>query len=273
MKKIIFIGLLISIFSCSKDDNPVITDSLVQELPKTTFTIKDDGSRTMNNIQVGERILLEIKIQNIDNNPDATYVLRPITESLVKHQLINTDYLLQTKNTDGSFTNVTSLTINTSTSLLYLQVLRPGTFQHEYTLQKFIKDAPDVEVIKQQLVFSAVRFIFSFPTVETRSASMWHHSIQRRDYYIKFDDGSEQYDNYLTPNADKALYFRTDYEDDIREGAFTADTWYDLRGFKEQQVSDPPVTTWSVNNIKISQTFTSGSPTNNIIYNNVNINL
>lgn len=271
MKKIIISFVFLLLFSCNKENEATIQEQ-IQSLPQTTFTIRDDGTRPMNNIQSGERIALEVKIKNMNTGVGVKYQLKPVTTSLVKHQLINTDYLLQIKNADGSYSNVTSLTIDTPISYLYILVLRPGTFQHEYTLQKFVDNIPSPEILSEKLIFSAVRFYFWFPTVETRSAGLFNHSVQRRDYYIGFDDGQEQYDNYFTATPDKSLFYESNYEGDYRSGNFSSGNWYELRGFKEQESSDPPITTWSINQVKVSQTFTSGSATNNIIYNNVNIN-
>ncbi len=266
MKKVITLVVLTFMFSCSKDDlGETVAESPI--LP-TAFTILSDPNKTMNNLVVGNRIEYAIKIENFDTNPDVLYVLKPIVGNASKHQLNRTDFNFQTLEPNDVYKSRDSIIIKNSNTKMYLQILRPGTFQHEYTLQKMISNKKINAVAKQPILFSAVKINIWSPTVEVVEGNFWHSSEHLRYYYFNIDDGEEQFDNYLTNSDSKSHVYLSNYEGGEISGGFTAHNTFIFKNSVHEFSAPVPIYTYVINEIKITQNITA-SPVNIIRYNNI----
>ncbi|MBZ4036932.1 hypothetical protein K6T82_19340 [Flavobacterium sp. 17A] len=104
------------------------------------FVLSKNNERlTWNNIQVGETLKLDIKIQNFDSSADVIYVLKPITSDATKHQQNKIDYNFQQEvqiasqnsSKDSILVKKTqdSIIIKKSSSSFFVAILKPGNFK------------------------------------------------------------------------------------------------------------------------------------------------
>lgn len=248
--------------SCSKDD--IIIAPIIQptaEVIPTAFTILPDPNVTINNLQVGNRIEYNIKIQNFDNNPNVVYVLKPVSGSIVKHQLRGTDYFLQSLEANDTYVNRDSIVIKNTNSKIHIQILKPGTFQHEYTLQKMVLNKKINPEAIQPVLFNAVK-------INVYTAPLYVPGIWSTVFIFSISDGEQIFDNYLTNSASKSHSYSTIYAGAYTNDVFNAHTELFFRLPLQSNSNFPPVPSYLINEIKITQTTTAGS-VNTINYNNI----
>ena len=254
------------LLSCSKDD---LETTLVEApIVPTSFTLSTDPNKTMNNLVVGIRVEYDVKIENFDADADVIYVLKPIVGNAPKHQLNRTDFYFQTLEPNDVYKSRDSIVIKSAKSKMYLQILRPGTFQHEYTLQKMKLNKKINVVAKQPVLFSAVKINIWSPTQQVVEPSFWHSSEHLRYYYFNIDDGEEQFDNYLTNSDNKSHGYMSNYEGGEISGSFSANNTYIFKNQVHSFSSPVNIDTYVINEIKITQNIGT-SPVNIIRYNNI----
>ncbi len=264
MNKIIFSCFIIVTFSCSKNDEPIVQPQVINnEIIPTEFTILNDPNQVINNLQVGNRLAFEVKIKNFDTNPNVVYVLKPILGNATKHQLKGTDYNLQTIEANDAFVNKDSIIIKNSNSKAYIQILRPGCFQHEYTLQKMELNKKINPEAKQNVLFNAVKININAPPIFLPSDNWMRYFI------FSIDDGEMLNDNYLTSVPTKFHSFKTLYEGIQKSGPFTAHQEFTFKDALHDFDNFPPVYTFIINEIKITQNLPGGE-INIIKYSNLN---
>ena len=253
---------LITCLSCSKENeviNPVVTKVAI--VP-TEFTILPDPNREMNNLRVYNKIEYNIKIQNFDTNPNVVYVLKPVTGNAVKHQLKGIDFNIQTLEPNDVYVNRDSIIIKNTNSKMFLQILRPGSFQHEYTLQKMVLNKNSNEPAKQNILFSAIDIRIQVPP-KWSPPDEWE-----RLFIFSVDDGEQTNDNYLTSSSNKSQTYSVSYDGGNISSNFDANYEFYFRTNLHSNDNFPPVTNFLINNLKITQSFVGGS-TNIINYNNI----
>lgn len=268
MKNIVIVlSTILACNACSKDDSPVVVpNETIKEVVPTAFSIQTDPSQVINNLQVGNRLAYDVKIKNFDTNPNIVYVLKPVVSNATKHQLKGTDFNLQSQEVNDAYVNRDSIIIKNTNSKIYIHILRPGTFQHEYTLQKMEAKKKINPEAKEPVLFNAVKI-----NIAARPAYI-AGSNWLRYFEFSIDDGELLYDNYLTTNSGKSHTFVSLYEEIQKYGAFTTHTTYVFKDALHSFDYFPAVNTFIINEIKVTQELTTGGINiiqyKNLIFNN-----
>ncbi|QII70449.1 hypothetical protein G8C41_06345 [Apibacter sp. B3706] len=211
MKKLMLLFLLmVIIYSCSDSDTNdlnLTTDQNLIENP--TFSIKfvkaSNGS-TMNNLQVGDSLVLTYKITGATIKPDEAFTIMPQPGGPISHQLLGEDYDLYFKNkkVDNIYT-----VENEGKFTLYIK--KAGNFSHTYCA--FIVNAKNNEIPKKlisksELFFNSVRIVAYNYEIRLRKSSTWHHSLNGVFHKLYIDTGNEVYDKYLE-NLSYNVYYNS----------------------------------------------------------------
>jgi hypothetical protein len=289
MKKPIYILILIFFAACSKDvkDEAMIADAIIQ---KSDFTITNDPARLeIDNTQVGETLRFDVKITDFDTNPEAVYVLKPITKNKDKHQLNKIDYNFKEKveienPTPGGPQIINtyirdSIIIKKAKSSFYQEILVPGSFDNEYTLRKMIKGKYVGTESKQSVLNNAVKIIawtWGKMTFEGNHSYCSFRTCEddrfTRYYNFSVNDGEGNNDVYLTNDETKTLSFVTIYEGTpSNSGEFNANAEFKFRGDIENPNSIVGVNTWQIGELKVIQKNKSTTKENTITYRNIGI--
>ncbi len=273
-----FYLLLISVFiaACSKDDT---TEMLPPEpVQEANFELTAGINRPiMNNIQVGERIVCSIKINNFDTSEAVVYVLKPITGNQVKHQMNRLDfYFRESFDTGNGFDFVyldqDSIKIITKESYFYLDILKPGTFDHGYTLQKMNEGKYVSEKILKPLLFNAVEIKAWTFTRETANP-FFAPNRYTRYYRFTIDDGEQDNDNYLTNISGTTHKYSVNYNgENLYVDSFIVNQEQLFKADWERDRNPPGISNFAIEALKIIQSFTN-SPTNTIEYKYIPISL
>ena len=276
MKKITLLFLVIIFISCSKSEE--IGDGKVSTTQITDFTIVKDPNRTLDNIMVNETLKFSLLIENFDLNPNVTYVLKPISVEAKKHQIINVDYNFQQKKltipTDpnvSSYENMDSIKINAKNSNFFIKVLKPGNFQHVYTIRKMVGNKYTEPVISKDVLFSAVKIYLKYVQNTRGCGFLGWSTCYDRTYMMKIDDGDEQFDDYLTNGPAKSHSFETIHDGEQYFGSTITSSNNEVEFSKKHESinpNSPPHSLNILNELKITQTFINGN-FNNIRYRNI----
>lgn len=279
----LLLGLVIfGIIACNRGNDDAKPP--VVEPPKTSTpaTISISTEKNISNLQVGE--MFPIKFNIVDSDTlDATYVIRPETENAVFHQKLGVDFELKEEvmksNTPSDSLVLTSVKkINLTPKQLqgkfFIHILRPGSFQHKYILEKYVKGVKKEETAVDFL-FSAVKITAWTYHEEVRPPGTWNRSVHRRYWKFVIDDGKEKFDNYLTTDKRKthtytALYAgRTYHEGD---GSISADVEKEYRASEDRKKTAPDIPSMVIENITIQQKQPDGM-LNNITYKNIPVEI
>ncbi len=274
MKKITLILFLLLLISCSSDNSTRNSTSAVT----TNFSISRDQNRTYDNIQVNEILNYKITIDNFDSNPNVTYVLKPISTDARKHQIKNIDYLFQQKvvspNNPNTFQLETkdSIKIKTKFSDFFLKILKPGNFQHVYTLRKMVGNKYEEEPVEKNVLFSAVKINLRYIQTSRGCGFLGWSTCYDRSYKISINDGDEQFDDYLTSGNGKTHTFETIHNGEVFIGGniTSSNSEVDFSvGHQGINSNNPPHSTNILDELKVIQTQANGS-FSNIRYRNIN---
>ncbi|WP_139254330.1 hypothetical protein [Cellulophaga fucicola] len=135
-----------------------------------------------------------VKIENFDDSENVIYVLKPVIGSQLKHQVNKLDYNFKEKtgpieietrfNTKFVYRYNTrdSIVISSAKSEFYLEILKSGTFENTFTLQKMINKSYVSSLNEQSLLFNAVKIRAWTYYKETKESSFWNHSEKTRYY-------------------------------------------------------------------------------------------
>ena len=222
MKKYTLLFSLLLLFSCTfQEELESSTDASVQtvNLPEK-FIITQDPDRTINNIRVGENLLFNVEIINFDTNPNVSYVIKPLSIEQKKHQIKNVDYYFQqqTSNTTYPYETVENMVIKSNKSKFYLQILKPGNFQHVYSLQKMVNGEKVGNPLYYDVLFSAVSL--NLWVTQQQWCFFGFNCEFGRTFRMIIDDGDEQYDDYLTSENGKSHTYTTNHDGEILDGGF-----------------------------------------------------
>lgn len=274
MRKIIYFTIFALIISCSADKPS--TNSSGAEITK--FTIIQDQNRTFDNIQVNEVLNYKISIDNFDTDPNVTYVLKPISIDARKHQIKNIDYLFQQKiiapNNPNSYQLETkdSIKIKSKYSDFFLKILKPGNFQHIYSLRKMIGNKYEEISVEKNVLFSAVKINLRYIQTSRGCGFLGWSTCYDRTYKISINDGDEQFDDYLTTGNGKTHIFETVHNGELFIGGNITSSNSEVdfsMGHQGINSNNPPHSSNILDELKIVQTQANGS-FNNIRYRNIN---
>lgn len=268
------------VVSCNRDD----AKSPNEESPKpsTPVHFSISAKNNVSNLQVGNMLPVNFSITDTDTL-NATYVIRPETENAVFHQKLGVDFLLKEEvmkkkgilgNTVFASVKEIKLTPKQLKGVFFIHILRPGSFQHKYILEKYVNGVKKEET-SEPLLFSAVKITAWTYREEVRSAGTWNHSIHRRHWKFIIDDGKEKFDNYLTSGKNKThtykvLYAGKTYQEG--DGSISADEEKEYRAYEDRKKTAPDIPSRVIENITIQQKQPDGM-INNITYENIPVEI
>lgn len=273
--------ILLAFVSCDRDKTQSHDDQLPKNTTPVSFNISTD--KNLSNLQVDDMLPVKFNITDSDTL-NVTYVIKPETENAVFHQKLGVDFYLKQKKTNGnsnsffssSFTSVQEikLTPKQLNGTFFIHILRPGTFQHKYILEKYVNGVKKEETSKL-LVFSAVKITAWTYHQEVRSPGLFQHSIHRRYWIFTIDDGHEQFDNYLTTGNGKthtytALYAGINHHQG--DGSISAHQEKEYRFQEEKEVTAPDIPSLVIESLSVQQKQPDGT-INNIVYKNIPIEI
>lgn len=269
-----FAMLTFFFIGCNRDQEPK-TDTSPQT-PSIDWSLSTQNN--LSNLQVNDRISIDFEIRDQDT-ARAVYILKPETQNAVFHQKIGIDYKLQThlSNEDGDQYNDVQQIELTSKNLrgkFYIKILKPGNFQHKYTLEKYVNN----QKINEKSIdfsFNAVEIIAWTYSVRIKAPGFFNHSEHRRFWKFVIHDGIERFDHYLTSNNGKTHTYAALYKGHWHtdgDGSFSAETEKQFRFHEDREVSPVPVTSYNLDQINIRQVQPDGT-INNIVYKNIPIHI
>lgn len=278
MRKYLII-LLASLASCSEDNSS--SETIKQN--ESNFTISKNSERTVwNNIQVGEGLKFDIKINNFDSSAGVVYVLKPITTDATKHQQNKIDYDFQEEIRIFSKSMLSSLNdsisvkksqdsiiIKKANSSFFVSILKPGNFVHEYALYK-MQSNKRVAASTKEMLFSAVKIDVFTRNVQTDNSTMFSSSKHSRYYEFTIDDGDQSNDTYLTDSDSKKNTYTALYNDKKYDGNIAINTVMTFSEKVNTEKGAQIVPVWTLVEIKITQK-RNFEPDNIISYNNLTI--
>lgn len=200
MKKLILLFLLyIGINSCSDFDDINLNQTIDQTLIENpTFSLKfvrTSRGSTMNNLQVGDSLVIAYKITGVTIKSDEAFTIMPQLGGPVSHQILGEDYDLFYKNK-----KVDKINTLEKQGKFTLYIKKAGNFSHVYTA--FIvntenNEIPNKLIPKSDLYFNSVRIVAYNYEIRLRKSSTWQHSLRRVFHKLYIDTGNEEYDKYL----------------------------------------------------------------------------
>lgn len=278
MKKYLFFIPFI-FASCSEDNN----SSQIVQHNEAKFTLTKSIERPLwNNIQVGEVLKFDVKIQNFDTSSDVIYVLKPITLDATRHQINKLDYNFQEeikisssdlKNTkDSILTKKTrdSIIIKKPNSSFFISILKPGNFSHLYELRK-MRLNKYVAGSTQEFLFSAVKIDVFTRSVQTDNSTMFSSSKHSRYYEFTINDGDQSNDTYLKNSESKQNTYQALYNNKKYSGTIDINQTLTFSEKVNTEKGAEVVPTWILSELKITQK-RNFEPDNIIAYTNLNIN-
>jgi hypothetical protein len=231
MKKILCLFLSGLMFvNCTKEDETETkpTEPTVSVEPTNPVVVTKDLSfkiltpptteRFMNNIQVGEVIYFTVEITDDENKANTSYVLSPVVDPIngtKKHQNNSVDYNFNSAEhfKAGGNSFVKELSFKEKKMSFGVKVLKPGTFQNVYQIQKFIDGQAVGKPVIQDLLFNAVIITAEAPYIQTDDGGLFDSSNWRREYYFRIDCGNQEFDNYTRPSSTKkSISYETFYQ-------------------------------------------------------------
>lgn len=273
MNKILCCICIISLFSCSKDDPAPSSNVLDFEITRNTSSRAE-----WNNIQTGDVLPFNIKVNKFDTLSNVVYVLKPISVDATKHQINTVDYYFQEmvkiKKPYGVFNsrdsisvryNRDSIIIKKPTSSFYVSILKPGNFILQYELCKMI-DKKYVSKETQEVSFSAVTIDVYTWHQQTDGSSIFDHSNHSRYYEFTIDDGDQSNDTYLTNSEVKINTYIADYNGNKYPGDILINTPLTFSNRVDTESGPQAVPNDTLKQIKITQKI--AEQLDNIIYYN-----
>ncbi|MCL5247730.1 hypothetical protein M4I21_18095 [Cellulophaga sp. 20_2_10] len=275
------IAVILLLTACSKNDDGA-SELDINHNSKYTLTA-GINKLSMSNLQVDDLLGCNIKIENFDGSENVVYVLKPVIGSQLKHQVNKLDYnfiektgpveVVTFSGTKSVYSYGTrdSIVITSANSDFYLEILKPGTFELSFTLQKMIKQSYVSDISEESLLFNAVKINAWTFYRETRDSGLFNHSEKTRYYRFNIDDGEQDYDKYLTNENGISHTYSVTYGDDSEyKNNFVVSEELLFKDDKTTESSAPAISNFIIENLKITQTF-SNSPSNIIDYKNIKI--
>lgn len=270
--------MLIILFSCSEDND---STQIVQH-NEANFTLTKNIERNIwNNIQVGEVLKLDVRIQNFDDSNDVMYVLKPISIDATKHQQNKFDYNFQEEtklpSSDSSVskdsiltkTSRDSIIINRPNSSFFISILKPGNFTQQYELRK-MRLNKYVARSTQEILFSAVKIDVYTWSEKTSSSTMFSSSKHSRYYEFTIDDGDQTNDTYLTNSESKENNYQALYNNKKYNGTIVINKAMTFSEKVNTEKGPQTVPVWTLSELKVIQK-RNHEPDNIITYNNLAI--
>lgn len=272
MKKIIlFFIFFITLISCGRDAAKSVEEEMVTTpSPELVFELSTVGNTS--NLQIGDRLEVLVEVGD-ESTTGAYYILKPKTDNAVFHQKIGYDFLLhEIKDSAEPETQVNHIKILPSElkRKFFIEILRPGSFQHEYILEKYV-DNRKVSSSTRSILFNAVKITAWTCAVQLRNGTLFRSSLNRRYYKFVIDDGDEQFDSYLTSSTKIEQTYEVNYAGEWHteaNGSITANQEKSFRWEEEREGKDPDVPATVISELKIKQVLSDGT-INNISYTNI----
>jgi len=281
MKKYLFF-ILIIFMSCSEENSSSSSQTIVKN--EANFILsKNSQIVDWSNIQVGETLKFDVKIQNFDLSSDVVYVLKPITSNAASHQRNKIDYNFQegvkidysgisgfTKDSILTQENRDSIIIKKANTSFFVSILKPGNFTQQYELRK-MRSKKYVAGSTEEILFSAVKIEVYTWNEQTENATMFRNSQHSRYYEFVIDDGDQTNDTYLTDTETKKNTYTTLYNDiKYDEGPLKINEALNFSKKVNTEKGAQIVPNWILSELKIIQK-RDNEPSNIIIYNNLTI--
>jgi hypothetical protein len=276
MKKLLCLFICSLLFlNCSKEEVSVTDASTGQPLVnqpsvivgnKLSFKINNppESERLMNNIQVGEVIYFSFDITDESSLPNTTYKLSPVSDPLFgikKHQNNTIDFNFNTAEhfKTGGVDAVSEIIFKEKKGTFGVKVLKPGSFQNVYQIQKFVDDKPVGEPVKQDLLFSAVKIIAEAPWTYKQVAV---YIIYSRKYVFSIDCGEQEFDNYtIASPTKKSIYYESFYREKLKSAPMVTNKQVNVMGDSEAIVGIRPLFSPNLDYIKIFTEYNGGIKT------------
>ena len=280
MRKIFALLCISCLFliSCSEDNS---SNNKTAHNEAIFVLTKNNQRSTWNNIQVGETLQFDIKIQNFVFSPDIVYVLKPITTDATKHQQNKIDYNFQqevkiaspslssSKDSIPIKKTQDSIILKKSSSSFFVSILKPGNFIQQYELRK-MRLNKYVAGSTQELLFSAVKIDVYTWNQQTDNSTMFSSSKHTRYYEFTIDDGDQTNDTYLTDNDFKQNSYQALYNNKKYDGNIVINKPMTFSEKVNTEKGPQTVPTWTLFELKIIQK-RNHEPDNIITYNNLPI--
>jgi hypothetical protein len=244
MKKHLFMmSLAIAFIACSKSEDDskggdIASSATFSAVIKDGFTGENGEDliplKSLKNIVVGDYIPYTITISETDTQFSGNYVVVPTRTTEKNHQSLQVDYEFYFENAKGEKVKATQPRITFEKAgkhKFYLKPLVPGSFQLPFIVQKE-QDKQKVGELKLPTVnFNAVKiFAYSYGRDTGKKKWIWDefetHSINRRNFIFKIDQGKNETDIYLSP-AGADQIFQVKYNNEIATGEFKAGQKYE----------------------------------------------
>lgn len=252
--------------SCRDANNEPITP--VEKKEDVSFTLKADN---LNSLQVGDRLKVSIDISDKDTL-NAQYTITPKTENAVFHQIIGKDYKLYVfDDALGAYINTKEIKLSPKKlkSNFYIEILQPGSFQHEYQVEKIV-NGKSVAKVNKEFSFNAVKITAWTYAEQVVPPGTWNRSEHRRYYKFIIDDGNEKFDNFLTTTDSKTHTYEVTYAGDKyteERGDFSANVEKEFRESRQTKITPEKVPSTILEEIRIQQKY--GNLINNFTYKDI----
>lgn len=278
MKKVLFFICTIAFISCSKEED---SSSFIKHNTANFSLSKNLERADWSNIQTGETIKIDIKIDDFDTDPSAVYVLKPITINASQHQKNKIDYNFQEEIKivnpneflikDSIYIKKTqdSIILKKSKSSFFVTVLQPGNFTQQYELRKMYLNKY-VAGSTQEILFSAVKIDVYTWNQQTDNSTMFSASKHSRYYEFTIDDRDQTNDTYLTNTESKQNTYAATYNGNKFNGNVAINQVMTYSEKINTEKGAQVVPTWILSELKITQK-RSNELDNIITYSNLNI--
>lgn len=267
--------------SCSEENSSSSSQTIVKN--EANFILsKNSQIVDWSNIQVGETLKFDVKIQNFDPSSDVVYVLKPITSNATSHQRNKIDYNFQegvkidysgisgfTKDSILTQQNRDSIIIKKAYTSFFVAILKPGNFTQQYELRK-MRANKYVAGSTEEILFSAVKIEVYTWNEQTENATMFRNSKHSRYYEFVIDDGDQTNDTYLTDSETKKNTYTTLYNGNKYNGNISINQILNFSDKVNTEKGPQVVPNWVLSELKITQK-RNNEPSNIITYNNLTI--
>ena len=190
--------------------------------------------RNLNNIQTGDSVLYDLKLNDAHSSRGAKYVFSLNSKNTDHHERLNYDYkayflskesYTSALENDSNKLDLDSLNLLKGDSVVlsslgkYVLIIVPkipGSFQHNYSLKKEVGN--QTFAVTKENNFNAVRITAWWIDNVLRKGSSGvigigsHASKHENDFYIEVEGGEREYDTYLRSEKNNFKIFSIDYD-------------------------------------------------------------
>ena len=237
------------------------------------------------NYQAGETIECKVVITD-PNDAGATYILKPEGNDQSKHQILNTDYVVnEYRNNVATISEQINISSTDQTSYRFsIKILRAGSFSLKFNLQKIVNNVKVGIPISENVLFFAVSFYAysnygsSYASGQRNCFGTLENSRWDREFFFSVYCGDQINDNYLF-DPQFTYTYQTSYIGGGITGNLTRgdNMFYPSRfagaGGDYCSIGSLNIIPggYIINEIKVTQKSTNGSINNVIPYKNVSI--